>query len=138
VFVEGWQQECCGKPFRVGSKVSWWLVAPDADREWFDIALGVVIDADEEHHGDQPKGAPKQSGVVRSIRGVAVTLQPDPDARDLIFGAVAGSAVLTRLRRSDGREMRWMSTDRYFMGYLVELELVQDSTPASGDAWPHF
>lgn len=31
VFYENWQMECCGRPFKVGDKVSWPLLFTDAD-----------------------------------------------------------------------------------------------------------
>lgn len=38
VFVQGWQHECCGEPFAVGSRVAWRLAADEG--AFFATALG--------------------------------------------------------------------------------------------------
>jgi uncharacterized protein DUF6578 len=47
VWVDSWQMQCCGDPFRRGSKVAWTL--RDADPDWFDVMLGprVITDMTE-------------------------------------------------------------------------------------------
>ena len=37
VWVNSWQMQCCGDPFRRGSKVAWTL--RDVDSDWFDAML---------------------------------------------------------------------------------------------------
>ena len=31
IWVDGWQMQCCGEPFRLGSQVAWTLRAADPD-----------------------------------------------------------------------------------------------------------
>jgi hypothetical protein len=64
VRVDGWQMECCGEPFAVGSAVWWTLaVASDADRLTLvlgaDLASGVTHSFDPRRHsrGGQPSAA---------------------------------------------------------------------------------
>ena len=56
VWVDAWQQQCCGDRFEVGSTVAW-KVVPQAERdEWVEQLLGTVwankVQFHEEHHND--------------------------------------------------------------------------------------
>lgn len=55
VWIDGWPMQCCGKPFRLGSRVAWTLGAADPD--WLEAMLGEqqTVDAAEEHHGGVPE-----------------------------------------------------------------------------------
>ena len=56
IWIDSWQMQCCGKPFRLGSQVAWTLRAADLD--WLAATLGAdaqqAVDAAEEHHGGVP------------------------------------------------------------------------------------
>ncbi len=119
VWIDGWQQECCGDPWSIGSTVSWTLAEADDDylAPLFPPESEVVVDRAEEHHGGLTEDAPSTSGIVVAIRGVQLRYEPSPgDPRTLY--PVPGSAHLTPLTRSDGDELRWHG----FAGYLVEIE----------------
>ncbi|WP_436530730.1 DUF6578 domain-containing protein [Actinoplanes sp. HUAS TT8] len=45
LFMEGWEQSCCGEPFAVGSGVSWTGRWPATGLEWITPLLPVPIDA---------------------------------------------------------------------------------------------
>jgi hypothetical protein len=123
VWVDGWQMQCCGEPFRVGSQVSWTL--RDADPDWLGAVLGAdaqqAVDAAEEHHGEAPEGTTPRQGTVIHITAVHCRYAPRPsgDARTLY--PVPASGVLTDIESADG----WVSDhgDERFAGYLVQLEL---------------
>lgn len=62
-WVDSWQTQCCGKPFRVSSGVTWKLGAPDPD--WLAAVLGAhaeTVNAAEEHHGGLPEDAEPTTG----------------------------------------------------------------------------
>jgi hypothetical protein len=102
VWVDAWQMQCCGEPFRVGARVTWTLRAPDNDRLAMILGPDVKVDAAEEHHGGVPEDAPRTTGTVRGIQAVHY-----------------GPAERTEVRSADG----W-TKDRgelKFAGYLVRL-----------------
>lgn len=78
VCVDGWQMQCCGEPFAVGSEVSWRL--QDADFEWLQEAFGdgsaPGVDAAEEHHSDVDEQSPVTRGTVASIHAVHCRYAP--------------------------------------------------------------
>ncbi|RZU50087.1 hypothetical protein EV385_1850 [Krasilnikovia cinnamomea] len=120
VWVDGWQMQCCGEPFSVGSDVSWTL-RWEPDWEWLSVLLGdqgaASMDAAEDHHEDVPEGTPETVGTVRSITAVHCRYAPSGAPRELV--PVPGSGVLTPLSKADG----W-TKDRdelRFVGYLVRI-----------------
>jgi hypothetical protein len=82
VWVQGWQHECCGRPFSVGSTVHWTLGEPE--REYLDPLfhpdLSVKVDRAEDRHGVLTDlDAPDTVGTVTAIRSVQVRWAPAPD-----------------------------------------------------------
>lgn len=75
VWVDSWQMQCCGDPFRRGSKVTWTL--RDADPGRFAAMLGPfvrrTVEAAEEHHGGVPEDTPPTTGTVTLIAAVQRT-----------------------------------------------------------------
>jgi hypothetical protein len=118
----GWQWQCCGEPFRVGSHVSWTLVPLDL------TFLATILGEDaassvteaEEHH-DLPQDAPRTSGQVTAIRAVYCRLAPVPDGDPRDLHPVEGSGIV------EGREsaIRWEPEIEglSFRGYLVDLDV---------------
>jgi hypothetical protein len=127
VWVEAWQQQCCGEPFGVGSTLPWTLV--ESDREYVDALFrpdhSVEVDRLEDRHGADPD-APDTVGTVMSIRSVHVRYAPTPDDRR-VFYPVPESAELAEVDRSNGDEL-W---SRDFAGYLVEIRTSDDDQPAT-------
>ena len=120
VWVDSWQQECCGDPWSVGTVVSWTLT--DADLEslapLFASESEVRVDYREEHHGGLPEHAPITSGPVVGIRGVQVRYAPLAGGDPRMLYAVPQSARFTPLTHSEGPEVPWEG----FTGYLVEID----------------
>jgi hypothetical protein len=120
VWVDDWQMQCCGEPFRAASKVAWTLVELDPDS-----LVGVLgeekaatVTHTEEHHSE--RGEPPTEGIVKSVRAVycrMVSLPDDPRT----FVPVPDSAVLVQVDRATG----WEPTRRglRFRGYLVDLRV---------------
>lgn len=120
VWVDGWQMQCCGEPFAVGSQVSWRL--GDADRDWLGAVLGARaagVDAAEEHHGGLPEEVPETAATVSGISAVHCRYAPAPGGDSKVLYPVRDSAVVTELTRADG----WTPDrgDLRFAGYLVDL-----------------
>jgi hypothetical protein len=109
VWMEGWQLQCCGEPFRLGASVSWRL-AYDRDLAWLADVLAptvVRVDAAEDHHGGvvQPT-----SGTVRRISLLHCRFDPAP---------VPGSGQLSDVDAA----VKWVDdrSDLRFAGYLVDV-----------------
>ena len=72
VWVDAWEQQCCGEPFRTGGPVAWEVnEKPDATRVVVRISperSGRIRFA-QEHHGDDPDGV--LTGTVARIEAVA-------------------------------------------------------------------
>ena len=125
VWVAGWQMQCCGTPFAVGSQVAWTL--GEADQDWLDTVLGTdaapIVDMAEDHHGGLPADAPQTRATVTRIRAVHCRYAPEPGGERLMLYPVPGSSVLSDLASADG----WTpdSGDVKFVGYLVDLGSAQ-------------
>src|SRR5665647_3806107 len=85
IWVDGWQMQCCGKPFAVGAHVEWRLNdAPDLD--WLKAALEPVIarriSYSVEHHDDPLGDHPLRPGTVVAIQAAFCRYAPTgPDNR---------------------------------------------------------
>lgn len=122
VWIDSWQMQCCGKPFRLGSHVSWTLGAADPER--IEDMLGAHaqhVDAAEEHHGGVPADAMPTRGTVTRIAAVHCHYAPRPGGGSRTAYPVPGSGVLTDVDSADG----WTPDhdNERFVGYLVQLEL---------------
>lgn len=110
VWMDHWQMDCCGVPFRTGSVVSWQLRAPTAI-DWLDVVfrsgVSATVDAVEDHHG----GGPPTTVTVLSIATVHCRFDPEP---------VAGSGIMSPVRAAE----RWIGDDgdRGFAGFLVRAD----------------
>jgi hypothetical protein len=123
VWVDSWQMQCCGEPFRLGSQVAWTLRGADPD--WLEAVLGPdgqqTVDAAEEHHGGVPDDTVPTRGTVARVAAVHCRFAPGPGSDSRTSYPVPGSGVLTDVESADG----WTADrgDGQFVGYLVELEL---------------
>ena len=123
VWVDGWQMQCCGKPFHRGDQVAWTVHATDPG--WLEEMLGPqphpAVDAVEDHHGRVPRGTPPTRGTVTRIAAVHCRYAPRPGSDSLTSYPVPGSGALTDLESADGR-IADHGSER-FAGYLVQLKL---------------
>lgn len=121
VWVDGWQMQCCGETFEIGSEIVWTLRA-DPDTQWMSSVMdenlvGTITHA-EEHHGDLPEGWPATKGLVMSICAVYCKDLPScTDANRL--EPVAGSGLIRQVNRADGWEDE--VDGMRFGGYVVEI-----------------
>jgi hypothetical protein len=116
IWVDAWQMQCCGDPFRVGSTIAWSTVDPDPDSltERLGPELAAAVVAAEEHHDDGRR--PTVGGTVRSIRAVHCRYALGADG---YHHPVEGASTLTEIDTADG----WTADDdgRTLAGYLVTL-----------------
>jgi hypothetical protein len=122
--MDGWQMECCGRPFRVGDVVEWTLSA-DKDLGWLADVLGSGIASQigfcEDHHGGLPEDAPVTRGKVRAIQAVRWRYEAGPGGSAKARYPVPGTAMLASAERADGRESQ--TGEACFAGYLVDLDV---------------
>lgn len=117
VWVDSWQMQCCGDPFRRGSKVAWTL--REVDPDWFAAMLGPFVrrnvEATEEHHGGVPEYTPPTTGTVARIAAVHCRYAPREGDPGPSY-PVPGSGVLTEVESADGRIAD--RGEERFVGYL--------------------
>lgn len=129
VWVDSWQQQCCGDEFRVGSPVEW-DVLPEDDESMVNL-LGAEwsgkVGYRQERHGpfdhDQPQPL---SGVIRSIATVTYSLEPVP-GKQRHFQPAPGTGALRSVSVADpwGPEPPASDTPtQAFGGWIVELETI--------------
>jgi hypothetical protein len=100
VWVNGWQMQCCGEPFAVGSQVSWTL--GDVDRDWLEAVLGARaagVNAAEGHHGGLPDEVPETAAVVSGISAVHCSYAPAPGGNSKVLALPR--AGFSRCHRAD-------------------------------------
>ncbi len=96
VWVDDWQQQCCGEPFSVGSRVTWVL---------------------------RPATGPSTTGVVTRIRTACCAYASDPASTDpRVFAPVASTSVVTDVQDADA----WYEAPEPLQlnGFLVDLQPV--------------
>jgi hypothetical protein len=131
IWISGWEMECCGEPFAVGSTVSWNVVTP-SDVRRFTAVLGYAtasaIEAVESHHGlDDREEQGTVEGVVRSID--AVFCRNEERAASETLYPVEGSAVRVSLSSAPRTEAAPQRLD--FVGYLVHLDVFAVHAPSA-------
>ncbi|WP_235927923.1 GNAT family N-acetyltransferase [Goekera deserti] len=121
VSVEGWQQQCCGERFAVGSTVSWPVRPSDPPGGLLDGGWPGAVAYAEDHHGD---AWPVLAGVVRSIHVVVSDQEPVAGPSGAVWGRVPGSARRREVWAADpgGPELHDRDPRRSFDGWVVELD----------------
>ena len=78
LWVDAWQMQCCGEPFRLGSQVAW--TVGEADPDWLAAVLGAEtapgVGGAEEHHGGIPEDTEPTTGIVTRISAVHCRYAP--------------------------------------------------------------
>jgi hypothetical protein len=128
LWVDAWQMQCCGEPFRLGSQVAWTL--READPDWLQAVLGAEtspgVDGAEEHHGGIPEDTEPTRGVVTRISAVHCRYAPRAAGDPRALYPLPGSGVLTDVDSADG----WVADrgEERFVGYVVQLGQVNCDT----------
>jgi hypothetical protein len=126
VWVDDWQLQCCGTPFRRGGRVDW-RVRP-ADTDWLGTVLGPRLPPPpvyaEEHHGGWREGEQRlrAAGTVRAVEAVSCRFA---SRGSVGMEPVFDSAVLEPVAEADGRHR--VTAPLHFVGYLVTLDADVDA-----------
>jgi hypothetical protein len=126
VWIDSWQQQCCGDDFRVGSDVSWSVVPQDGPNEWVELLLdrpwAEKVVFHEEHHGGGLTTVIRCT--VRSIHEVTYRLAPQVRGPDQILVPVPGSGIVKEVAIAD----KWgpeppddLKRQMSFGGWIVEV-----------------
>jgi hypothetical protein len=124
LWVDAWQMQCCGEPFRLGSQVAW--TVGEADPDWLAAVLGAEtapgVGGAEEHHGGIPEDTEPTTGVVTRISAVHCRYALGPGGDPRVLCPVPGSGVLADVDLADG----WIADrgEECFVGYVVWLDQV--------------
>lgn len=122
IWIDGWQMQCCGDAFSLGSKVSWHGHAV-VDREFLGSFLDrsdvEVIEYSQEHHGAEDGDLVRIEGNVVSIAVVSCRYEPTT-ADPMMHVPVEDSGTIEPLTSATGWEEN-RDDDRQFVGYVVEL-----------------
>lgn len=140
VWVDAWQQQCCGDEFKVGSVVRW-TVGRHVGAQWISETLGPEWDDrvsfSEERHFDQIDRElyGELCGTVSTITVVTtghvkVPLDPDNPEGGAEYRPIPGSQRLRPVQEADPWEPDPpMSAGWSFDGWIVELS---DATYQAG------
>lgn len=132
VWIDSWQQQCCGDDFGIGSQVTWSALPQYGPDGWVESLLGPVwadkVGYREEHHDDGDEALVVVAGTVRSIREVTCRRTSLRHGSGQVLVPIAGSGMLNEVSVADkwsaepSDEVRGLVT---FDGWIVELELGQ-------------
>ncbi|MBP2707036.1 hypothetical protein JOL79_24940 [Microbispora sp. RL4-1S] len=122
VWVDDWQMQCCGKPFRVGSTVSWELQSADSERltEILGEQRSVKLDARQEHHDFSDRDGFQTTALVESFVAVHCRFSHRPDGESSVMYPVPGTGVVTTVDQADG-QAEHPDKQLRFIGYIVRL-----------------
>ncbi len=124
VWVEAWQQQCCGSDFQIGSTVQWQVRRADR-QEWLERLLdtdwSTTVHYSEDHHLDNHNGT--LTGVVADINVLTsdrVLGDAPGDVTGRAMVPVPGSGRLREVTVAD----RWQPPppNGSFDGWIVRLE----------------
>jgi hypothetical protein len=136
VELSEWEQQCCGDPFRLGSTVTWKLVARAPSQD-----AGAVQRYREEHH-DQTPGDVEHlpvTGTVRTVQGLHYAFDEGPNPGELTVRPGSEVGVELGAVPGAGTQLPGCSAEHRLLTYCVQLEVVDDvDLPAytfDGYAW---
>lgn len=133
VWVDAWQQQCCGEPFGVGSTVHWNVTPEDEVSEWTKKLLGEEwgrrVEFHEEHHTGEDEPTSSLSGLVKSIKVVTCDRELKENdgigPKGLVWMPVPASGRLREVEVADPWEPEPNPEEHSttFDGWIVELEV---------------
>jgi hypothetical protein len=131
VWVDEWQQACCGEEFAVGATVTWQLASTErltaADTTWLAAVVGDEEAATVTHHEEHHDGADTTTpvtGTVESIRAAYCRYAPLLGEDPRMHHPVPGTAVLDPIDTvSDTVSDLPRQPELSLVGFLVELRV---------------
>ena len=117
VFYELWQMECCGKPFKVGDLIEWYVINADRLIHPFDIeGLEYFYDA----HFDEWDGIYMIKGIVSDISVYYERYELIPASGHNILQPIPGTSEVIAIDSSEGVEK--YRGELQASGYIVGLK----------------
>ncbi len=135
VWVESWQQQCCGDGFGTGTSIQWQVRRNGDTDDWVELLLGAQwanrIGFIEDHHTADAGGM--LTGVVSEIDVVTCDRVLGPKGTDLV--PVPGSGRIRRVEVADDWEPEPPGTDAgwSFDGWIVKVVDAQYAAGSEGD-----
>jgi hypothetical protein len=121
IWIAGWEMQCCGKPFALGSSVSWPVAQRPDNQEFLTTILGPAatrVTHWYEAHEDPPRAADAE-GTIATIDAVYCQYASIP-GRDPRYKAPVPGSLRTEARSAgDGWEPA--PDGFYFAGYVVTV-----------------
>jgi hypothetical protein len=109
VWIDDWQMQCCGDPFRVGQRVEF-STTSEIDREFLGVVLGEerasALTDYEDHHDLEVGPVSLLSGTVKSIE--AISCRYELRGREMY--PVAGTTSAVRRNEATGWDPRAMTS----------------------------
>lgn len=119
VWIDNWQMQCCGDPFRVGQRVEFSTTSA-VDRDFLGVVLGeqraAALTDYEDHHDLDVGPMSVLAGTVESIEAISCRYA----RRDRAMYPMAGTTKAVRLDEATGWEPE--GGDVHFVGYIVTLQ----------------
>ncbi|MFE7632295.1 DUF6578 domain-containing protein [Kocuria sp. NPDC057446] len=121
VELREWEQQCCGDPFRIGSAVTWKLVARDPDEDGDRPMPGYW----EEHHDQTPENVPHLpvTGTVRSAQALHYAFDEGPNPGELTVRPGSEVAVDLDAVPGAGTQLAGCTREHEVLAYRVQLEV---------------
>ncbi|MCL1858970.1 MAG: hypothetical protein FWF92_07015 [Oscillospiraceae bacterium] len=119
VWVENWEMQCCGTPFKNGDCVKW-EIAKCKDN------FSKINEIKSDYYYDRHRTSAKLyeiSGIVSNIQIVYTSFRLEYDGKKKIYTPISDKLV-----NLDGKADGWhKNLDEYkFCGYLVQLDYEKD------------
>jgi hypothetical protein len=123
VELHEWEQQCCGDPFRIGSTVTWKLVARDPDEDSGRPMPGYW----EEHHDQTPEHVPHLpvTGTVRTIRALHYAFDEGANPGEMIIRPSSEVAVELDGVPGAGKQLPGCTREHRVLAYRVQLEVAE-------------
>ncbi|MCL2311566.1 MAG: hypothetical protein FWC41_03595 [Firmicutes bacterium] len=112
VLIEAWQMQCCGKPFKVGNSVKWFVSKWEQENP-FNEDMG-KIDFMYDHHSEDETRIFEIKGMVESIVAVYYDYRRESENSNLML-PVSESTI--KINEADGwnNDFEGKELDSYFV-----------------------
>ena len=117
LFYDYWQMECCGEPFKIGDKVSWYVVSANNHGK----SLGIDnLDYFYDAHSNDEKNLCKLEGTIESISIYYVKYKLVDGEHHNMYVPIPNTNKLVESDNSNVKELK--IGEHEVDGYLIELK----------------
>lgn len=120
VWIDDWQMQCCGDPFRVGQLVQF-STTSEVDREFLGVVLGrdgaAALTDYEDHHALDVGPVTRLIGTVERIEAISCRFE----LRDRAMFPVADTSHVVVQAEATGWEAEGEDEGLRFLGYIVTV-----------------